>query len=48
MRPTVKLDLTLPSCSITFPPVIRSFRKRALKRYLETGDPSGLSVPNVA
>jgi toxin HigB-1 len=31
-----------------FPPVIRSFRNRALKRYFEAGDPSGLSVPNVA
>jgi proteic killer suppression protein len=28
--------------------VIRSFRYRGLKRYLEAGDSGGLSVPNVA
>ena len=43
----VKQDLTFAGCSITFPPVIRSFRNRALKRYFEAGDPSGLSVPSV-
>lgn len=31
-----------------FPPVIRSFRNRALRRFFEEGDPSGLSVPNTA
>jgi proteic killer suppression protein len=40
--------LTIAVCRITFPLVIRSFRNRALKRYFEAGDPSGLSVPNVA
>jgi addiction module HigA family antidote len=40
--------LTFAVRGITFPPVIRSFRNRALKRYFEAGDPSGLSVPNVA
>jgi proteic killer suppression protein len=40
--------LTIAVCRITFPPVIRSFRNRALRRYFEAGDPSGLSVPNVA
>jgi toxin HigB-1 len=40
--------LTFAGSSITFPSVIRSFRNRALKRYFEAGDPSGLSVPNVA
>jgi toxin HigB-1 len=40
--------LTLAVCRITFSPVIRSFRNRALKRYFEQGDPSGLSVPNIA
>jgi proteic killer suppression protein len=40
--------LTFADCRITFPQVIRSFRNRALKRYFEAGDPSGLSVPNVA
>jgi proteic killer suppression protein len=40
--------LTFADSRITFPPVIRSFRNRALKRYFETGDPSGLSVPNAA
>jgi proteic killer suppression protein len=28
--------------------VIRSFRNRALRTYFETGNPGGLSVPNVA
>jgi proteic killer suppression protein len=28
--------------------VIRNFRNRALRRYFETGDVSGLSVPNFA
>lgn len=28
--------------------VIRSFRNRALRRYFEVGDASGLSVPNVS
>lgn len=28
--------------------MIRSFRNRALRRYFEVGDPSGLSVPNAA
>jgi len=28
--------------------VIRSFRSRALRAYFETGNPSGLSVPNAA
>ena len=28
--------------------MIRSFRNRALKTYFETGNPSGLSVQNVA
>jgi len=37
--------LTFAGCSITFSPVVRSFRNRALKRYFEAGDPSGLSVP---
>jgi len=27
---------------------MRGFRSRALKRYFEAGDPSGLSMPNVA
>jgi proteic killer suppression protein len=40
--------LTFAGCRITLPLVIRSFRNRALKRYFEAGDPSGLSVPNVA
>jgi proteic killer suppression protein len=40
--------LTFAVFRITFPLVIRSFRDRALKRYFEAGDPSGLSVPNVA
>jgi toxin HigB-1 len=40
--------LTFAFRRITFPPVIRSFRNRSLKRYFEAGDPSGLSVPNVA
>jgi toxin HigB-1 len=40
--------LTFAVGRITFPPVIRSFRNRALKRYFEAGDPAGLSVPNVA
>jgi proteic killer suppression protein len=44
----VKRHLTFADCGITFPPVIRSFRNRALRRYFETGDPSGLSVPNAA
>jgi proteic killer suppression protein len=30
------------------PSVIRSFRNRALRRYFEAGEPSRLSVPNVA
>jgi proteic killer suppression protein len=28
--------------------VIRTFRSRALRAYFETGNPSGLSVPNAA
>jgi proteic killer suppression protein len=40
--------LTLAVCRFTFPLVIRSFRNRGLRRYFEAGDPSGLSVPNVA
>jgi toxin HigB-1 len=40
--------LTFAVCRITFPLVIRSFRNRALRRYFEASDPSGLSVPNVA
>lgn len=28
--------------------VIRSFRNRALRRYFEVGDASGLSVPNIS
>jgi proteic killer suppression protein len=48
MAAAVKQDLTFVGRSITFPPVIRSFRNRALKRYFETGEPTGLSVPNVA
>lgn len=40
--------MTFAGSSIIFPPVIRSFRSRALKRYFEAGDPSELSVPNVA
>jgi proteic killer suppression protein len=40
--------LTFAYCRIKFPLVIRGFRNRALKRYFEDGDPSGLSVPNVA
>ncbi|MGH7054866.1 MAG: type II toxin-antitoxin system RelE/ParE family toxin [Stellaceae bacterium] len=40
--------MTFAGCRIIFPPVICSFRNRALKRYFDTGDPSGLSVPNVA
>jgi len=28
--------------------VIRTFRNRALRRYFEVGDASGLSVPNVS
>jgi toxin HigB-1 len=34
--------LTFAVCRITFPLVLRSFRNRALRRYFETGDPSGL------
>jgi toxin HigB-1 len=45
---SVKRNLTFAVCDITFPLVIRSFRNRALRRYFEAGDPSGLSVPNVA
>jgi addiction module HigA family antidote len=45
---TRKAELDVCGCSITFPPVIRSFRNRAFKRYFEAGDPSGLGVPNVA
>jgi proteic killer suppression protein len=45
---SVKQHLTFAVHRITFPAVIRSFRDRALRRYFETGDPSGLSVPNVA
>jgi toxin HigB-1 len=45
--PYVKQDLTFAGCRIMFPLVIRSFRNRALRRYFEAGDPSGLSVPNV-
>ena len=44
----VKWHLTFYGCRITFAPVIRSFRDRGLKRYFEAGDPSGLSVSNVA
>ena len=44
----VKRHLTFAVCRITFPLVIRSFRNRALRRYFEAGDASGLSVPNVA
>jgi toxin HigB-1 len=44
----VKRHLTFADWRITFPLVIRSFRNRALRRYFEAGDPSGLSVPNVA
>jgi proteic killer suppression protein len=40
--------LTFAFCRITLPLVIRSFRNRALKRYFEAGDASGLSVPTVA
>jgi hypothetical protein len=40
--------LTFAGCRITLPLVIRSFRNRALKRYFEAGDPSALSVPNIA
>jgi toxin HigB-1 len=40
--------LTFAVCHITFPLVIRSFRNRAFRRDVETGDPGGLSVPNVA
>jgi hypothetical protein len=40
--------LTFAGCSIRFLAVIRSFRNRALKRYFEAGDPSGLSVRNAA
>jgi proteic killer suppression protein len=40
--------LTFAGCRITLPLVIRSFRNRALKRYFEADDPSGLSVLNVA
>jgi proteic killer suppression protein len=40
--------LTFAGCSITFSAVIRSFRKRGLKRYFEAGDPSRLGVPTVA
>lgn len=40
--------MTFAVCRITFPLVIRSFRNRALKRYFEAHDASGLSVPNVA
>jgi proteic killer suppression protein len=38
----------LPAVASGFLPVIWSVRNRALKRYFETGDPSGLSVRNVA
>jgi hypothetical protein len=47
-RYRVKRHLTFAVCRITFPLMIRSFRNRALRRYFEAGDPSGLSVPNVA
>jgi proteic killer suppression protein len=40
--------LTFSGGDATFPAVIRSFRNHGLKRYFEAGDPSGLSVPNVA
>jgi len=40
--------LTFAVYRITLRLVIRSFRNRALRRYFEAGDPSGLSVPNVA
>jgi proteic killer suppression protein len=40
--------LTFVGRIIMLPLVIRSFRNRALRRYFEAGDPSGLSVPNVA
>ena len=40
--------MTLASCGITFPQVIRSFGNRALNRYFEADDLSGLCVPNVA
>jgi proteic killer suppression protein len=40
--------LTFASCRITFPLVIRSFRNRALKRYFESGDPSGLRALDAA
>ena|GEM_PF-99124 len=46
--PSVKRHLTFAIRRLTFPPVIRSFRNRALRRFFEAGDPSGLSVPNIA
>src|SRR5207237_7237823 len=47
-RRRCKVILDVCGCSITFQAVIRSFRNRELKRYFEAGDPSGLSVSNVA
>lgn len=40
--------MTFSGGSATFAAVIPSFRNQGLKRYFEAGDPSGLSVPNVA
>jgi proteic killer suppression protein len=40
--------LTFADCRITFPLVIRRFCNRALKRYFEAGDPSGLPLPYIA
>jgi proteic killer suppression protein len=44
----VKRSLTFAFRRLTFLALIRSFRNRSLERYFEAGDPSGLSVPNVA
>ena len=46
--PDVKYHLTPSRQGVMFRIVIRRFRAKTLKVFFETGDPSGLSVPNVA